>query len=224
MRKLLITFFIILHYTFCSLYSQLNAQTQGDIDPKAKAILDEVSARTKSYTSIKAEFIYTLENKVDNITDSQEGALLIKGDKYKLDISGQEIISDGKTRWTYLKDVQEVQISEQEDDEGTISPANIFTIYEKGFKYRFFKEETIDGKSVQLINLYPVDAKEKPYHTIQLTIDKNKKQLVTIKILSKDGNDYIYKINKFTTNLPVEESQFTFKPSDHPDVEVIDLR
>ena len=200
------------------------AQSEGDIDSKAKIILDEVSVKTKSYTSIKAEFIYSMENKADDISASQEGTLLLKGEKYRLEISGQEITSDGKTVWTYLKDAGEVQISEPENDEGAVNPTNIFTIYEEGFKYRFFKEEVQGGRSIQLINLYPLNANEKSFHTIRLSIDKNKKQLIAIEIFGKEGNTYTYKIKKFATNLTVEDSDFTFKPSSHPDVEVIDLR
>ena len=200
------------------------AQPEGDIDSKAKIILDEVSVKTKSYTSIKAEFTFSMENKADNISESQEGTLLLKGEKYRLEIAGQEIISDGKTVWTYLKDAGEVQINEPEYEEGAINPTNIFSIYEEGFKYRFFKEEIQDGRSVQLINLYPVNANEKSFHTIRLSIDKNKKQLITIEIFGKEGNTYTYEIKKFSTNLTVEDSHFRFKPSSHPDVEVIDLR
>jgi len=200
------------------------AQPEGGIDLKAKIILDEVSVKTKSYTSIKAEFILSMENKADNISESQEGTLLLKGEKYRLEIAGQEIISDGKTVWTYLKDVGEVQISESEYDEGAVNPTNIFTIYEEGFKYRFLKEEVQDGRSIQLINLYPINANEKSFHTIRLSIDKNKKQLIAIKIFGKEGNTYTYKIKKFATNLNVDDSHFIFNPSSHPDVEVIDLR
>jgi len=215
----LFTFYFLLFFTCYCL-----AQSEGDIDPKAKTILDEVSVKTKSYTSIKAEFTYSMENEADDISESQKGTLLLKGKKYRLEIAGQEIISDGKTVWTYLKDVGEVQISELEYDEGAVSPTNIFTIYEEGFKYQFYKEEVQDGRSVQLINLYPINANEKSYHTIRLSIDKNKKQLIAIEIFGKEGNTYTYKIKKFATNLTVEDSHFTFKPSDHPDVEIIDLR
>ena len=199
----------------------LKAQDQ---DPKAKAILDGVSAKTKSYTSIRAKFTYSMENKAENISESQKGELLVKGEKYRLEIAGQEIISDGKTVWTHLKDAGEVQISEPEYDEGAVSPANIFTIYEEGFKYKFFKEEAREGKKIQLINLYPVNVKEKPYHTIRLAIDQKEKQLISIIIFGKDGNIFTYKIKNLATDLPVKESDFTFKASDFPGVEVIDLR
>ncbi|HAH57210.1 MAG TPA: gliding motility protein, partial [Bacteroidales bacterium] len=78
---------------------------------KAQTILDEVSARTKSYKTIRIEFEYTMVNKAQNINDSFKGVLISKGDRYKLTFSGQDIISDGKTSWTYLKDANEVQIN-----------------------------------------------------------------------------------------------------------------
>ena len=111
-----------------------------------------------------------------------------------------------------------------EYEERHIKPTQSCNIYEKGFKYKLDKEQVHNGKSVQLIDLYPIDANEKAYHTIRLSIDKKKNQLIAIEIFGKEGNTYTYKNEKFTTNLNVEDSHFTFKPSDHPDVEVIDLR
>ena len=43
------------------------------VDTKAKAILDKLSAKTKSYTTIKAEFQYSISNKSEGINDSQTG-------------------------------------------------------------------------------------------------------------------------------------------------------
>ena len=50
-------------------------------DPVAQKILDQLSKATKSYSSIKANFTYTLENKKENSKDSQNGQLFLKGDK-----------------------------------------------------------------------------------------------------------------------------------------------
>lgn len=195
-----------------------------DHDPVAKGILDKLSNKTKQYSSIKTTFIYTMENNKENISESQKGVLLLKGEKHKLDISGQQIINNGTTLWTFIEDADEVQVSEPEYEEGTISPSNIFTIYESGFKYKFHKEETINGIVQQQINLYPENANEKAYHTIRLSIDKAKMQITSIRIFGKEGDDYIYTIEDFKTNLPVSDTDFQFDPAKYPDVEVIDLR
>lgn len=195
-------------------------------DAKAKGILDELSKKTKTYTSIKAAFSYNLENKEAKINETQDGSLMIKKDKYKLEIAGQEIYCDGKSVSTFLKDANELQINEMPDpnSEEVISPSNIFTIYEKGFKYKFEGEKTENGKVVQMINLYPNDAKAKNYHTVKLTIDKVNKQITMIKIVGKDGNNYTYTVKSFTPNAELNDSSFTFDKSKHPKIEVIDLR
>lgn len=195
------------------------------VDEKAKTILDELSKKTRAYTSIKAEFNYTLDNPQEKINETQKGTLTLKGNKYKLSIAGQEIVCDGKTLWTYMKDAGEVQIDNAPDpnkEENSFSPTNIFTVYEKGFKYKFDKEETKNGKVMQIINLYPIKANEKPYHTVKLFVDKNAKEITSVIVMNKDGNKYTYNLTKFETNLPLSDSDFVFDTSKAKDV--IDLR
>lgn len=70
------------------------------------------------------------------VKETQQGTLYVKANanKYKVAMTNQDLISDGKVQWTYLKNDQEVQISNV-DSGDAINPAKIFTIYEKGFKY-----------------------------------------------------------------------------------------
>ena len=194
---------------------------QGYLLLKAKGILDKLSAKTKSYSTIKADFTYSMVNKTDGVNETQNGKIDIKGNKYVLSIQGQDIISDGKTIWTYLKESEEVQINSiSEDDEGAINPNKIFTLYEEGFKYQFVEEKN----NIQTVNLYPKDANEKPYHRIALFIDKLKGEISEVKIHGKDGTLTTYKIKKFTPNTAISEAHFTFDKTKHPNVEVIDLR
>ena len=217
---------LILAMSQFSIFSfQLSFAQKETVDEKAKGILDELSKKTKGYTSIKADFSFTLENPQEKTSETKKGTLIVKGAKYKLSISGQEISCDGKTLWTYIKDANEVQIDNAPDpnkEENAINPSNIFTVYEKGFKYKFDKEEVQNGKTIQIINLYPVKANEKPYHTVKLFIDKNAKEISSVIILNKDGNKSTYNLTKFETNLPIKDADFVFDTSKAKDV--IDLR
>jgi outer membrane lipoprotein-sorting protein len=214
-KKIIFTLSILL---FC-----FNISAQ---DTKAKAILDELSAKTKAYTNIKASFSYTLENKDQKIKETQEGTIAIKGDKYKLEIARQEVLCDGKAVYTILKEAKEIQINNMPDPNATesINPANIFTMYEKGFKTKYEGEKTEGGKTLQIISLFPTDPKGKQYHTIKLYIDKNLKQISKVLILSKDGNNYTYVVKSFTTNTSIAENTFTYIASQYPKFEIIDLR
>lgn len=190
-------------------------------DAKAKAILNKLSAKTKAYTTIKAEFQFAMVNKAEGTNESQTGKIQLKGDKYTLSISGQEVISDGKNIWTVLNDAEEVQINEiDEDDDESISPNKIFTMYESGFKSKFVKEEN----GSQIINLYPKAAEEKSYHRIALYINKAKNEMKMIKVYGKDGTTTTYTIKTFLANSSIPDAKFTFDKTKYSKFEIIDLR
>ena len=196
------------------------ASVIGQNDPKAKKILDELSAKTKSYTSIKAEFSKTLEKK-DKTKETQEAKIETKGSKYKLTITGHEIYSDGKTVWDYGKDANEVIIKDADPDgDETLSPTNIFTMYEKGYKFKFDSE---DDKT-QVVSLFPENPDKQKFHTIKLTIDKVKKQISSVKMLMKDGTSQTFTVKSFVANADIPDASFTFNPKSHPGVSVEDLR
>ncbi|MFQ5335919.1 MAG: outer membrane lipoprotein carrier protein LolA [Flavobacteriales bacterium] len=203
--------------------SMLFAQTR---DPKAKAILDAMSKKTKSYASLKVDFAYILRNKAEGLNEKQNGTLYLKGDKYRLEMAGQHVMCDGKTVWTFIVDADEVQVDNVpdpgENEDQLLDPTRIFSLYEKNFKYKFKKEETRNGKVVQIIDLYPEKAADKSYHTVQLVIDKQKKQMISMEVMGKDGNHYIYKLKTITPNASAPDTLFKFDVSKAGDV--IDLR
>lgn len=196
-------------------------------DPKAKAILEKVSNENKTYQTIKAEFTYSLVNKADGINETQKGVIQIKGNKFHLVLGGQEVFSDGKTIYTVMKESEEVQISNppqpNEENDIVLSPNNIFTIYEKGFKYKYGGKETVDGESTDLILLYPENPQKKNFHTVKLFINA-KNQIKKIMIMGKDGSVFTYSITKFEVNPTVPDSLFVFNKSKYPNFEIIDLR
>ena len=191
--------------------STLSAKAQ---DAKAKTILDKLSKKTESYTSMHADFEYKMLNKEEGINETQKGSLLTQGKKYKFDIAGQVIISDGKTVWTVLEDAEEVQINEVpqgEDNEDYINPVSILTMWEKGFKYKYDSKVTLDGVELDVINLYPEKPDEKSFHTVKLYINQTKMVVSKIEIKGKDGTDFTYNIKTFTPNESIAPSKFTFK-------------
>jgi outer membrane lipoprotein-sorting protein len=186
------------------------------VDAKAKGILDKLSAKTKTYTSIKAEFSSVM-TKGAKTMETIGGSLITKAGKYKLDFKGQTIICDGKTQWTIIKEQKEVQITDAPDDKSTetITPLNIFTLYEKGFKFKYEKEETVNGSSCDVIDLFPLQSDKKAYHTVKLYIDKAKLQIVMAKILfKKDQSVNTISLKSFAPNSEIPDATFTYKKAD----------
>ena len=200
------------------LYSQENDKG----DKKSKEILDKVTAKTESYSTFSAEFTYKMKNAEAGIDESIEGELFVKGNFYRLLISGQIVICDGETIWTYIEDAEEVQVNSVEDSEETITPGNILTSYNENYRSKFIRESFQYGTTVNVIDLIPMEGKT--YYKIRVIIDKTKEQILEITIFDKNDSTYSYIINKFTPNIPIDDSEFTFNPEDYPDVDIVDMR
>ncbi|MBY0244664.1 MAG: outer membrane lipoprotein carrier protein LolA [Sphingobacteriaceae bacterium] len=194
-------------------------------DAKAKEILAEVSKKYRTYDIVKSDFTFTLDNAQAKVKEIQQGTLVVKANsnKYKIIMTNQDLISDGKTVWTFLKKDKEVQINSVDNNKDALNPAKIFTLYEKGFKYIYNGETSVGGKTIQLIDLSPIDTK-KAVFKVSLSIDKSTKQIVNVVVFEKSGSKYIYKVKSFTPNVKLPESTFLFDTKKNPGVEVVDLR
>ncbi len=206
-----------------SLVIILKSEAQIPDSKTATVILNGVSAKYKSFIAVKASFTMKTEGSNNKVTDTQNGTLYVKGNKYKLELANQEITCDNVKIWTFLKDANEVQVNNYEPDPDAITPTQIFTIYEKNFLCGYVEEQTINGKIYQVIEMTPLD-KTKPYFKVRLLIDKTDKTIYSVKVFDKNGSHYTYEIIKFTPNPVLVDTYFTFSSKDHPGVEVVDLR
>ncbi|KAF0237757.1 MAG: gliding motility-like [Prolixibacteraceae bacterium] len=195
-------------------------------DPKAKNILDEVSAKSRTFKTISADFVFSMENKVMSINEKNDGAIKLKGQKYFVDLpgAGVKVYSNGKTIWNYMKKGNQVTISTIEDAGSELmDPSSLFSIYEKGFTSKFIAEKNVGGKPVYQIDLFP-DNKEYDVSKISIEINKTTMMIQSAQLFGTDGNIYGIVVKKMETDKDFPDGEFTFDPSKFPDVEIIDLR
>ncbi len=208
-----------------SLLSFATATLHAQDDPKSKVIVDRLVAKSKAWTSFEADFSSALVNTASKLNVKQEGNVKVKGKLFLLTLPDNTIVNDGKAIWTYSKKSNEVTISDPAEMDKEIDPTKLFTIYETGFKSQFIEEKKDEaGTLVQIIKLFPLEPGKKPYHTVIMTVDKNKVEPKVVKVLYKDGNEVTYTLKKFTPNVDIFDSVFTFDKSKYPGVEVNDVR
>ena len=197
---------------------------QQDNALKAKKILDKVSEKTKTYSTIKAVFSFEMINQQEKIDEKTHGTIWIKGPKYKLNLLGIETYCDGKYVWSYNKDDEEVTMSKYDpNDDEALNPANIFNIYKKGFKYNFVRAMFKDTRALYVIDLIPLNY-DGEYSKIRLTVDKDKNTIYSMTRYGNDGNIYIVKIKQMEVNKAMNDNMFVFDTNKHPNVELIDDR
>jgi outer membrane lipoprotein-sorting protein len=195
-------------------------------DAKAKEILEKVTKTTQSLASLDAKFSFEMNNKAQNIQDKSSGSIILKGKKYKLNIPqmGLQVTCDGKTIWTYMVNSNEVTIANlDESTDELMDPAKIFTIYERGFNYKFIGESVDGGIPIYNIDLTP----QKPSGDIQkikIMIDKQKMLIRGANMVGKDGNNYIVSVSQFKTDGVYNDSDFVFDSKKFKGIEIVDMR
>jgi len=146
-----------------------------------------------------------------------------KAGKYHITTSSQDLISDGKTQWMILKDAQEVQVTDADNSSEAISPANIFSFYNKGYKYVSAPDERAGNTSLSVVELSPEDTRA-PYFKIKLRINKANNLIYDATIFDKGGIKYTYTIKNTKADPKIVPDRFTFHQSDYPGMEIVDLR
>lgn len=202
----------------------IKSQAQTANDPEAKKILDGVSTKFKTFKTVKATFTYKVENAAGKALSSKNGSVFMKGTKYRVNIVGQEIFSDGVNVWTYDKAANEVTITKLDNSSNALTPQKLFTnFYDKDFLYKLNGEKKQGAKTLQEIEMTPTD-KSKPFHKVYVYVDKTGKTLSSTKVMEKSGNRYSYTVNTLTPNGTMDDKQFVFDAKKYPGVEVVDLR
>ena len=190
----------------------------GTSDPEAKKILDAVSAKFKTFKTVQGKFSLKIENAAGKTLGTKAGTVYMKGSKYRISVTGQEIFSDGSNIWTLDKASKEVTISKIDPSANSLTPQKLFTnFYDKDFLYK------LNGstKSTNEIELTPID-KTKPFFKILLYVDKN--SITSTKLFEKTGNKYTYSTTSLTPNANVPDATFVYDAKLYPGVEVVDLR
>jgi len=193
-------------------------------DPAAKQVLDAVSAKFKTFSSVQAGFTYKVEDAKGKTMSTKSGTVWMKGNKYRVSFGGQEIFSDGFTVWNYDKSSNEVTINNVDASGTTLTPQKLFTnFYDKDFLYLLNGEKKVGAKTMQEIEMTPTD-KSKPFHKVYLQVDKAAKTIYSTRVLENGGNRYTYTVANMKTNAALADNQFAFDKKKYPGVEEVDLR
>ncbi|MFV8345712.1 LolA family protein [Flavobacterium sp. ZB4P13] len=185
-------------------------------DKKAKELLDQVTAKVKSYNTIVIDFKYSLNNAKENINQDSKGNVTMKGNQYVLNFMGVTKIFDGKKTYTIVPEDEEITISKvNEKDDNAITPSKMLTFFNTGYKCTMNDLKDIKGRKIQYIKLVPTNAKDQRKEVL-LGIDIQTKHIYNLIEIGKKGTKTTLTVNSFKTNQPLSKNQFTFAESKYP--------
>ena len=194
--------------------SSLNAQN----DPAAKKILDEVSAKIKTFKAITATFSLKSVSSKGTNNGVRVGSVSLKGQKYIMKQSKVEIICDGSKIYNYDGN-KTITVSGVDDAGSTLSPQILLSdFYDKDYTYKLVSS----AGNFHQIELIPID-KRKNVKQINIYIDKTKSFITKAKVVDKGNNVTEVTISNTNTNATLSDKAFQFNKDKYPkDVEILD--
>jgi outer membrane lipoprotein-sorting protein len=124
---------------------------------------------------------------------------------------------DGKTQWTYLKNNDEVNVSNPTEAQlQAINPYNFIHLYKRGYTY------TMNTASTDYVIHLVANSADRKIKELFISVNKKTYQPKQVKMLQ--GKKWTtFDINSIKKE-NIADSQFRFNAKDFPKAEVIDLR
>jgi outer membrane lipoprotein-sorting protein len=177
----------------------------------AKSVLDKAAATVTAASGVKANF------RMNTTTGNTSGTIAIKGKKFYATTPQAKVWFDGKTQWTYLKNNDEVNVSNPTEAQlQVINPYNFINLYKRGYAY------TMNTAGTNYVIHLTSNSTDRKIKELFITVNKKNYQPMQVKMLQgKKWTTFdITSIKKEN----IADSQFRFNSKDFPKAEIIDLR
>ena len=143
----------------------------------AAALLDKVVAVIKADAALQMDYVYTIYDEDDAVVYSDNGTMKLDNNCYMLDMENMKVWCDGMTQWSYMREVDEVYVTDAASDEAqNLSPLYIMEHYRHGRAV-----SVVDKGAVAVVKLHSLANAEA--ESVELHIQKNNNRLMKMLIL-----------------------------------------
>lgn len=197
------------------LFAAQTISAQNNAEKIIRAMVDHV----KVHKNVEMTFNYQISPDGKTLGESEKGHAWLQGEAYKIEMTDQQTISDGKTIWSYLIDDEEVMVSNA--SEGTDNtPLKLLTSLDESYVATL---SGIDAKGIATIELANPKGQYKRV-TLKINTKKSRPNIDSADIYIEDGSKVVVTIKEMKFDQELDDKFFTFDEAKHPEVEVIDMR
>lgn len=199
----------------------------SDSDAAAKQLLEAIREKYDGFQTLTADFRLELAFPNQPL-ETQRGTLSRSGERVRFKLGNQEGIINREAAYFILHASKEVQINDLPspgETTGMLTPQNLFSFYE-GNEYvlALQGEEVAEGRTAQVIEMKPIDRNASDFTKLRLLVDKQRKEIISVKAFSRDGSSYTFLLDKTRGNAPLADGTFDFRQAEFPGYHVEDLR
>lgn len=184
----------------------------------AEKYIDKVIAQIEKAPGIEANFKIESLNRKGIL---MEGTIKIEGKKFYIETADLITWYDGKTMWSYIPGVEEVNITEPTAQEiAEINPMLILGSYIDSFR---IKEQPSKKREERIFTLTPTKRNLR-FNEITLTIATANMAPVLFQVIDRNNNTTNVTIEQFDKDITHPQSTFTFVHRNYPRATIVDLR
>ena len=210
MKKLLLMFLLLV--PIVSMYA----------DDDAESIVSSLQKKYDNVKDISISFVQNVQFAVTQNTQTFSGTLVMKkGNKYRIEMEQQTIVTDGTTVWTFNKANNQVFIDKYKNDSQSFSPDKILTNLPDNYTAEILGKEKHGDHDLTILKLLPKKTRMN-IKWMKVWVDTDSWTMKKIQVFDASENLWTYDVNDVRMDTGVADTQFHF---DAPaGVDVIDLR
>jgi outer membrane lipoprotein carrier protein len=144
-----------------------------------------------------------------------------KGNKYRIEMEEQTIVTDGVSVWSYNPATKQVLVDHYKEDPRSFSPDKVLVTLPANYSAALLGEEKLEGRTVSVLKLTPRQSRP-ALQWMKVWVDTDELVMKKIQLLDASDNLMTYRISDVRIDPGIPESRFQFTAP--PGVEVIDLR
>lgn len=185
-------------------------------------VLARLQRKYESIRDLQASFTQTVRFGVTQATQTFQGKMWIKkGNRYRIEMEQQTIVTDGVSVWTYSDLNRQVFIDVFREDPRAITPDRVLIDVPKNYFAAIIGKEKVDGTETLVLKLTPKD-KKSLVKSMKVWVNPSEWLMVKVEVLDVSDNLTTYITKEIKINSGFSDRMFQFEiPTE---AEVIDLR
>jgi chaperone LolA len=186
----------------------------------AQEILQSVKRKYDAIKDAELKFLQRTTSQLSASKQSIAGTLFVKKQKFRVEVEGQTIITDGDTIWSYNAATKQVVIDKFKKNSRTLSPEKILAAAPTNYSASLVGTEKIGKYATRVLQLVPKD-EASLITTMKIWVD-DAWLIRKAEVSDLNGTITSYFVNELKLNANIPDSRFTYRIP--KGVEAVDLR
>ena len=206
----------ILFFLLAMLQLPLFAQ-KAEID--ADAVLDKALATIKADLPVRMDYDYRVFDDNTELLLNDKGIIYIDVNRYALLMQDMKVWCDGETQWSYMREINEVYITDAEADEAqNLSPLYVMEHYREGFS-----RSAVSKDGFTAVMLKAMD-EGSDVECVMLLISEENHRLVSMMISMSGQGAVEVDLDGYVADCGAGDDVFACPLDDYREAEIIDMR